>query len=340
MLDIFESDAFSVVRLTQAINEIKFVPGRIGELGLFDVDSQDVTKISIEKKGDILILVPPSQRGGPGTTVEKDHRDIRVLQVPHFEINDAVYAEEVQNVRAFGEERALETVIAKVASRQRMHVRSFAATEEFARIGAVKGIVTYADGSTLNLFDEFGVTQIPEINFDLANVDPEDGILRRQCSGLVRTVSNELEGLPWSGLWAFCGDNFFDDLLQHPEVRETFKGWSEAKILRDGYLGPNRSTYGIFEFGGVVWENYRGSVGSTSFIESDKCHIFPVGSQGLFKTVYAPADYIETVNTMGQRLYNKQYNMKNGKGVNFDTQMNALQYCSRPRALLKGKRTA
>jgi hypothetical protein len=26
---------------------------------------------------------------------------------------------------------------------------------------------------------------------------------------------------------------------------------------------------------------------------------------GLFRTVYAPADYIETVNTPGQRLYGK-----------------------------------
>jgi len=31
---------------------------------------------------------------------------------------------------------------------------------------------------------------------------------------------------------------------------------------------------------------------------------------GLFRTVYAPADYIETVNTQGQRLYGKQYEMQ------------------------------
>lgn len=339
MLDIFNSSAFTVTRLTQAINELKYVPGRIGELGLFDVESVDTTTISVEKKGDILALVPPTPRGGPGNTLDKEKRDMRALIVPHFELNDAIYAEEVQGVRAFGSEVALESVVQKVAQRQLTMARSLAATEEHARMGAVQGIVTYADNSTLNLFTEFGVSQEGEIDFDLDNTSAVDGALRKKCATVTRTVSNILGGIPFTGLHAFCGDNFFDDLLQNKEVRETFKGYSEAQILREGYIGPNRSSYGIFEFGGIVWENYRGAVGSTSFINSDKCHIFPLGVPGLFKSVYAPADYEETVNTMGQRLYSRQYPMHNGKGRHLDVQMNALQYCSRPKALLKGKRT-
>jgi len=42
---------------------------------------------------------------------------------------------------------------------------------------------------------------------------------------------------------------------------------------------------------------------------------------------------------MGRRLYSRQYAMPNGKGRNLDTQMNALQYCTRPKVLLKGTRT-
>jgi hypothetical protein len=30
--------------------------------------------------------------------------------------------------------------------------------------------------------------------------------------------------------------------------------------------------------------------------------------------------------------------MQNDKGINLDTQMNALQYCTRPKVLLRGKR--
>lgn len=346
MLDIFNSNAFSVVRLTQAINELKYAPSRIQELGLFEVDSVDVATISVEKKGEMLVIVPPTLRGGPGNTIDKEKRDLRPLMIPHFEIEDAVYAEEVQGVRAFGSETALETVTGKVAQRLRTHVNSYAATEEHARMGAIKGTVTYADGSSLNLFTEFGVSAEDEVDFDLDNANPAEGALRKKCAGITRQVANILGGVPFTGLHAFCGDNFFDDLLANKEVRDTFKGWNEAQILRDGYVGPNRSSYGIFEFGGIVFENYRGATipgakdgAAQTYIGTDKCHIFPLGVPGLFKTAYAPADYTETVNTLGRRLYTRQYPMQNGKGIHLDSQMNALQYCSRPKVLIQGKRT-
>ncbi len=339
MLDIFNSSAFSVTRLSQVVNELKFVPGRIGELGLFEGTSVDTTSIAVEKNGDILSLVPPTPRGASGTTVGKPKSDLRSLIIPHFELNAAIYAEEVQNVRASGQEQALESVVQKVAQHQQQLVRSMAATEEHARMGAVQGVVTYADNSTLDLFSEFSVSQESEIDFDLDNASPAEGVLRKKCAAITRQIANILEGIPFTGIHAFCGDNFFDDLLAHKEVRETFKGYNEAQILRDGYIGPNRSSYGIFEFGGIVFENYRGAVGSTSFIGTDKAHLFPLGVPGLFRTVYAPADYEETVNTIGQRLYSRTWPMPNGKGRHIDVQMNALQYCSRPKALLKAKRT-
>lgn len=339
MLDIFNSSAFSVMRLTQLVNELQHVPGRIGELGLFETESVDTTTIAVEKQGDILSLVPPTPRGAPGVTVDNAKRDMRALMIPHFELNAAVYAEEVQGVRAAGSETALETVMMKVAQRQQQLARNLATTEEHARMGAVQGVVTYADSSTLNLFTEFGVSQETEIDFDLDNATPAEGALRKKCASIIRQVSNILGGVPFTGLHAFCGDAFFDDLLAHAEVRETYKGWNEAQILRDSYVGPNRSTYGMFQFGGIVFENYRGAVNSSAFVNTDKCHIFPLGVPGLFKTVYAPADYEETVNTMGQRLYSRTWPMPNGKGRHIDVQMNALQYCSRPKALIKGKRT-
>ncbi|MBK3745883.1 major capsid protein [Paraburkholderia aspalathi] len=338
MLDIFNNNAFSVTNLTDAINDLKFKPGRIGELGLFGTEGVDTTTIAVETKGDILTIVPPTPRGAPGTTIGKEKRVMRSLIIPHFEINDAVMAEEVQGIRAFGTSRQLETVIQKVVQRQSLHVNSFGVTEEYARMGAVQGVVVYTDGSTLNLFQEFGVTQDAEINFDLNSASPVDGVLRKQCAAIIRKMSDHLGGVPFAGLHAFCGDDFFDALLQHPEVRETYKGWGDARVLREAYIGANRSSYGIFEFGGIVWENYRGSVGSKTFIDKDKCHLFPTGVPGLFKTAYAPADYINDVNTIGTRLYNKQYRMQNDKGIHLDTQMNALQYCVRPKVLMKGRR--
>lgn len=338
--DLFNNDAFSLTSLTDAINDMKYVPGRIDQMGLFQGSGVTTTTVALENKSNVLILVAPSPRGAPGVTMDKPKRSLRNLAVPHFEINDAVMAEEVQGVRAFGQEQAVETVVGRVAERQGEAVNSFAATTEYSKIGAVKGIVTYADGTTLNLFTEFGVTQIAEIDFDLDNATPAGGALRKQAANVVRLIGKELGGVPWSGqVHAFCGDAFFDDLLAHKEVRDTYMGWPEARILREGYVSPSGKVWGAFEFGDIIWENYRGTVGSTDYIETDKCHIFPVGVPGLFRTYWAPADYNETVNTVGQRLYSKVYDMPNDKGVNLDHQMNELNIATRPRVLLKGKRT-
>lgn len=336
MLDIFNDAAFSTTSLTDAINELKYKPGRIGAMGLFEEVSVDTTSIAIEKKGDILLIVPPTPRGGPGVTLDKEKRDLRSLIVPHFEINDAIYAEEVQNIRQFGKTKALETVISKVTQRQTTHTTSHSVTEEVARLGSVQGIITYAGGSTLNLFKEFEVSQPPEINFDLGNA--VDGAFREACTSVTRQIEDILGGVPFEGVHAFCGDNFFDAVLKNAEVRETYKGWDEAKILREAYIGPRAPKSRIFEFGGIVWENYRGAKNSPTEIGTDKCSIFPTGVPGLFKTAYAPADYVDTVNEMGQRLYMHQYVMLNKKGIHLDSQMNALQYCTRPKVLLRGKR--
>lgn len=341
MLDVFNNNAFGVVPLTDAINDLKFVPGYIGRSGLFSTTSVATTSIAIEKKGNILVLVPPSPRGGPGTTVDKAKRTLRNLSVPHFEINDAIMAEEVQGVRAWGQETAAEMVMDKINERNQIHSQSMAATEEFARIGAVKGIVTYADNTTLNLFTEFGVSQESEVAFDLADATPTAGAVRQVCTDIIRLIAKNLDGISFGGVRGVVGDAFFDELLANAEVRSTYLQQQEASQLRGATInGGDSGVYGEFNFGGIVFSNYRGKVGTTDFIATDKGHFYPTGVPGLFRTVYAPADYTETVNTMGKRLYTKQYPMPNGKGVNLDVQMNALQYCTRPIALIKAKKGA
>lgn len=334
MLDIFRDNAFSVISLTDAINNLDFVPGLIGSLGLFDEQGISTTAAAIEERDGVLELISPTPRGGPGKTLPKGPRTLRAVAVPHFEIDDSVMADEVQGVRAWGSETQVETVMGKVAERLAIHTNSMEATHEYSRIGAIKGLITYADGSTFDLFTQFGVTQEAEIDFNLDSTTVT-GDLRQKCSQVVRQIAGILGAVPFSGIRAFTGDAFFDALIAHPEVRATYLGWTAAAELRQGYLSAGLS-YGAFPFGGILWENYRGAVGGTSFIETTKAHLFPVGVPNLFRTYYAPADYIETVNTNGQRMYSKQYEMPNGKGIALESQMNALDICTRPRVLLKG----
>ena len=339
MLDIFKNDAFSITSLTDFVNDLKYRPGRLGQLGLFSAEPVTTTSIAIERVGDMLQLVKPTPRGGPGETRDMPKRKMTNFQVPHFQRDWAVMADEVQNVRARGSETELATVQQVVGAKIAANTADMDMTEEHARLGAVTGIVTYADASTLNLFTEFGVSQVTEVDFDLDAAEPVDGVLREKSTKVIRAMRKELGAVPFASVHALVGDTFFDQLLQHPEVRETYKGWSEAQILRESYIGKNRSENPMFEFGGIVWENYGEIDGEGVGVATTKARFFPVGVPNLFRTYYAPADYVETVNTIGQRLYAKQWPMPNDKGISGELQMNALQLCTRPRVLMGARNT-
>ena len=53
------------------------------------------------------------------------------------------------------------------------------------------------------------------------------------------------------------------------------------------------------------------------------------------QTIYAPADYIETVNTVGLPFYAKQQLMDFDKGVEIETQSNPLCINTRPRTVIR-----
>lgn len=342
-LNVFEQDAFGVISLTDAINNLPFVPGRAGQAVQWNERGIATTTVMIESVDGTLKLLNPTARGGNGETKAKDKRAARSLVVPHYQYDDAINADEVQGIRAFGSETEVQSVMGIVNQRLADAVSLVLdPTLEYQRLGAIKGTIVNADGSTLyNLFTEFNVSQETEIDFDLDSASPASGALRKKCAEAVRLIANNLGGVPFTGVHAFVGDTFFDQLLAHTEVRASYQG-DMAAVLREGYLLPNSNgnkVYGAFEFGGIVWENYRGKNGSAAMVTTTKAHLFPVGVPGLFRTVYAPADYVETVNTNGLPRYSKQWLSQNGKRIEMEAQSNPLSYCTRPTSLLLGKNT-
>ena len=72
IMNIFTQDAFSVMRLTDALREISYVPSLLGQMNLFQTVSIDTLDIAIEKdKAQNGILIQASPRGGPGQTFGK-----------------------------------------------------------------------------------------------------------------------------------------------------------------------------------------------------------------------------------------------------------------------------
>ena len=90
-----------------------------------------------------------------------------------------------------------------------------------------------------------------------------------------------------------------------------------------------------FEYGGITWENYRGNVSGTPFFALDEAYVVPENT-GLFATRFAPADFIETVNTPGLPVYAKQApDPELNRWVKIHTQSNPLNLCLRPRGVVK-----
>jgi hypothetical protein len=71
------------------------------------------------------------------------------------------------------------------------------------------------------------------------------------------------------------------------------------------------------------------------FIAANDGHVFPMGTMSTFETVFAPADFVETANTMGIELYAKQEARKFGRGIDLHTQSNPLPICYRPALLVR-----
>jgi len=92
-----------------------------------------------------------------------------------------------------------------------------------------------------------------------------------------------------------------------------------------------------FTFGGVTWEEYRGSVSGQAFVNTAVAFIVPVTGPSINVTHFAPADFIETVNSLGLPLYAKQAPDPSGlnRFVNLHSQSNPLAMCLRPRSVIK-----
>jgi hypothetical protein len=331
MLDIFQGDTFGVVNLTDSINRLPYVPNRIGEMNLFEEKPQTTTTAVIEYSLGRLSLLQTGTRGGPSPNTQKSKkRAVKTFRIPHVPQDGELLAEDVQGVRAFGSESDTEVIATKVNDVLEAMRQDHEVTHEYQRAGALCGIVLDADGSVIyNFFNEFGITE-DEYTLSLA---ADAGTLMVSIREVIRDIEDALGASTYKGIHALCDDEFFDNLIKSAGVKEAYELWNAGAFRRD-QMGRND---GGFEYAGITWENYRGKVGSTSFLQdTNVARFFPVGVKSLLQTAVAPADYMETANTRGKLLYAKQEPKKFNKGIDFESQSNALFLCSNPRVLKKG----
>lgn len=323
-MGIFDSDIFTLSSLTAAINEVQYVPSQIGEAGLFEADGISTTSLVIEKDGDTLGLVESKPRGAPGTVVGADKRTGVSFQAAHLPTTATILADEVQNVREFGSEDSEQAVQAVVNRRLSKMAKRIDMTHEYHRLGAIMGKVLDSDGTTViyDLFQAFGMTQkTVEMKLDTSTTDVQ-GI----CLDIHEAVEDALGGLSYTGITVRCGKSFWRKLIGHKAVKDAYQRAQEGARLR---ADPRDS----FMFGGIMWERYRG--GGSIKIADTEAHASPEGVLDLFISRFAPADYNDTVNTLGLPFYSSAEPLRHNKGVELEAQSNPAHLCTRPKTNIK-----
>ncbi|OQA32885.1 MAG: hypothetical protein BWY57_01612 [Betaproteobacteria bacterium ADurb.Bin341] len=321
-LDIFSNDAFSLSSLTAAINNVPYKPGRLGAAGLFEEAGVTQPNVFVESYEGVLSLVPVVPRNAPAAPLNKGNRKALSFRVPHVPTKDALAADEVLGVRAFGSENELEGIQNVVNGRLLSMRNNLEYTLEAHRVACLKGEYIDASGAAISLYTAFDVVQ-QVINFAL---NSDTTLVRSKCLDVLEAIEPALGGLGFSGVRVFCGSTFWRSLIEHKAVKETYLNTQMAASLR----GDARME---MEFGGLVFERYRGA-GSVA-IGDKEAYAVPIEVSGLFITRFAPANYIETVNTLGLPIYAKQEPMDMGKGIDLEAQSNPLNLCTRPRAIIK-----
>ena len=334
-MDIFEGDAFSVVELTRALENIPFKPATLSGSDLFAERGVRTRTVVIESRDGTLSLIPFSERGSGYDQQSPESRQVRAFVCRQFKKQDVLWASEIQGIREFGTESVTSQAQAEVARRMRRLRSDAEATFEYHLLNAIQGVVKDPrDGSeVINFSNEFGITPAAEIDFDLDNQSPASGVLRKKCQALIESVEESLGGLAVGPvqLRAECGSAFFADLVAHKEIRETYLNTAAASELRGRVVDE-------VMFGGITFRRYGGN--STIGVPTDKAFFYPQGIEGLFEIYFAPADTFETVNTLGLPLYARMIpDRERDEWVRLEIESNPLPICTRPLVLRTAKRT-
>lgn len=344
MQDPFVNPAFSTASLTQAINHLPPAKTLLDGMGLMPERGVTGRTILVEERSGVLALLPTRPVGSPGSVNASSKRKVRSFVIPHIPLDDAIFPEDVNGLRGFGQETGQEALSTLVNDRQQDMRNKHDITLEHLRFGALNGVILDADGSTLyDLSTEFGITGataftnprtnwMKKLTLDFVLGTSTTKILDK-CLTVARHIEANMAGETFNGLTALVRSSFFTGLTNHATVKEAYARWMDGEALRaDMRMG--------FKFGPITFVEHEVVVPDKDgtlrpMIPDGTGIVFPTGTTGMFSTYFAPADFNEAVGTVGKRLYSKIEARKFGRGWDLHTQSNPLPLCHRPSAVVK-----
>ena len=333
-LDILANPVFAPIAMTKAMRLMPYVPGYLGSLNLFSVDRIRDTRVALRRINGKVTLIPTTLRGGDPVIGNDETAAEVYLQTPRLAKRQRKQAHALQNLRSLDDVNQLVTVQDEITRIQGNQLQDLELTREYHRMGAISGRLMDADGTTVlaNFYSLFGIAEPALIDMRL---DEPDADIRAISTGIVRTIRTKGQGAVTilSRILALCGDNFWDALVGHKQVVDTYRQ-QEGSKLREGIA------YETLDYGGITWVNYRGTDdGSTVAINTDQARFFPTNAPDVFGVTYSPFEAEDFVGTPGEDVYSIIVrDMERGFWFQPEIYSYPLHYCRMPELLLRAKK--
>lgn len=334
MLNPFDTGGFGLAELTSAINILPNQYGMLNTMGLFKREGVTQMTVLIEEKAGVLNLLPPVALGGPATVANRGSRNLRSFVAPYIPHNDVILPSDISGIRRFGSADQADPLTDLMTRRLTTMRMKHDQTLEYMEATALRGVLKGGDGTTLyNYFTEFGISQT-SIDFNLGTATTDVG---DKCRALKRHMETNLKGESMTSVLVLVHPDFWDAFITHPSVSEAYKFFQNLT----GRQPLREDTRDGFVFHGVTFKEYNATVtlsdGSTTdtLIPTAEGVAFPMGTVDTFSTYMAPAPLLDTVNTVGQRMYAQQIRRRDESGIDLFTYALPLPIVKRPALVVR-----
>jgi hypothetical protein len=335
--DIFNQNAWGVIEFQEDIVEkVDFNPSLLGTLGLFEPIYSRSRTIAIAERDRTLTLIPTSETGAPPVELVPQGSKLKKWDAVRLAKGSTIYAIELAGVAALPFDMQTKDIAQEVTDRSGSILEDLELTWEHMRFGAIQGKVMDANGTTV-LFDwytEWGIAEPDEVDFELDDANTD---VRKKCRDIKRDMQVAGKGIwtPSTRVVALAGNEFFDLIVNHPQIKETKLGNERAPMLED------IEGFSSIEIEGITFINYRGTDDDTTIaIGSEKARFFPAGARGAFKVGWAPAsEFKPYLNQKGREYYALLLEDKSGRDEwdRIEIYSYPLFICTRPEMLLRAK---
>lgn len=312
--------------LDEAVNSQPNVPSRILSDPMWRDKNLTTTSVMVEYAGNKVNLIPSRSRNdAPNIKTFGKDSVVRTFAVPHLPLETTIRANQIQDVRKIGTRDALLSNAGVIADEIAEHRAHHDATIEHLMLGAIKGKILDADGTTViyDLFTEFGITE-PTQAMQFTSATADIGIVIEQT---IRKMKKGLAGDVSNGVNVLCSPEFFDALTSHKSTKDAWGRYQDNVLARE-------NTNGKFAYKGALFEVYDYSLGSTPMIQAGHAHGYLTGMRNGFVRYNAPGNMITEANKIARPFYASVHSLEHNRGINLYTEGNPLPMCLRPQTLM------